>query len=132
MAEQSAPAATNVEQPLARLEPQLAADHLQLVVLGLLERVLPVGEVAARILHLRVEKQLVELVPQVVVKLNVVLVLAVRCSAGHLIPRKRMLRLGLLRGGQQERQRAFEEHALGKLLQPGAGPLDAGGLKKLN
>ena len=62
-----APAAADVEQRLARLQPQLAADHIEFVDLRLIEAVAPVVEIAAGVDHLRVEPQPIEGVGDVVV-----------------------------------------------------------------
>src|SRR5690606_5814433 len=83
MAQERAPAAADVEEGLARTQPQLAADQVELVPLRLLERVGPVAEVRARIDHLAVEKQRVEGVADIVVKLNEVLVLAASAAPGR-------------------------------------------------
>jgi hypothetical protein len=62
-----APAAADVEEPLARLEPELLADQLTLVVLRLLEGRRPAREDRAAVGHHRVEEQREELVAGVVV-----------------------------------------------------------------
>src|SRR5207302_10647684 len=108
-------AAANVEQSLSRLQPQLAADHVHLVALGLLQRVAPVGEVAAGVLHLRIEEQLVEIIAEVVVELDVVSVVSRRSRAAHLVARERLLQIDLLRGSEQERQGTLEQRAGAKL-----------------
>ena len=74
MTDEPTPAAADVEEALARLQAQLAANHLQLVALRLRDIVLPIGVVGAGVDHFRVEEERVELVRQVVVELNVVLV----------------------------------------------------------
>ena len=65
--EQRPPAATDVEQALAALEAQLAADELELALLGSLEGLVRVVEVGARVDHARPQHQSVELVGDVVV-----------------------------------------------------------------
>ena len=68
-----APAAADVEKALVRLEPQLAADHVELVALRLREVVVRLGEIGAAVDHLGIEKERVELVGQIVVVLDVLL-----------------------------------------------------------
>jgi hypothetical protein len=133
VAHQPAPAAADIEQLLARREPQLPADHVELVVLRLLERVVPVGKVRAGILHLGIEKQLVELVPQVVMKLNVVLVLALlHRSAADLIARKGVLRLDLLAPRKEKRPGALGQKRQRQPLHPRARLFDAGRFEKFD
>ena len=68
MADQRAPAAADIEQPVTRREPQLAADHVELVALRPVEVVVPGGrEIAAGVDHLVVEKEPVEAVRDIVV-----------------------------------------------------------------
>ncbi len=74
VADEAAPAAADVEEALAGLQAQLAADHFELVALRLGDVVVPVGVVGAGVDHLGVEEERVELVRQVVVELDVVLV----------------------------------------------------------
>ncbi len=76
MAHQPAPAAADVEHVLAGLQAQLAADHLELGALRGRDVGVPVGEVGAGIDHLGVEKELVEIIRQVVVELHQRLVVA--------------------------------------------------------
>ena len=59
-----APAAADVEHPLARLERELGGDVRLLVGLRLLEAVGGVGEISAAILAVGVEEEIVELVPR--------------------------------------------------------------------
>src|SRR6266542_1113710 len=61
------PPAPDVEQALAGLEPELAADQIELVLLGLLELAVGVTVVRAGVHHERIEKERVELVGDVVV-----------------------------------------------------------------
>jgi hypothetical protein len=69
------PAAADVEQALARFQPQLAADHVELVPLRPGDVVVPVGlKIGAGIDHLRVQKEPVEVVRHVVVIGDVALV----------------------------------------------------------
>ena len=109
VADQRAPAAADIEEPLARLEPELAADHLQLVGLHAVDVVRPVGGVAAAINHLAVEEERVEGVRHVVVVGDVALVLRGRAA------RRGLVRDGLerprpaARDGQEFRQRAEGE-----------------------
>ena len=75
MADQRAPAAADVEEAIARLQPQLAADHVELVRLRAGEIVVPVGlKVGAGIDHLGIEEEPVERVRDVVVVGDVPLV----------------------------------------------------------
>ena len=87
VADQPTPAAADVQETLAGLETKLPTDHLHLVELGLLEAVLPVGEVGAGVLHLPIEKERVELVRDVVVELDEVAVVPPGFpAAGRLTP----------------------------------------------
>lgn len=92
---QVTPAATDVEQPHARLKPQLAEHVIDLLVLRLLQAILRVLEVRTRVRTGRVEEQLVVVVTHTVVGLDVALlsllvvaVTAERLTYGHrrLIP----------------------------------------------
>ena len=62
-----APAAADVEHALPRLEPELPAHEVELVLLRLLELAVGIAVVGAGVDHQRVEKQLVEVVGDVVV-----------------------------------------------------------------
>src|SRR6266545_1842542 len=64
---EAAPAAADVEERLARLELELAADEIDLVLLGLLELAVGIAVVGAGVEHERVEKEGVEGVRHVVV-----------------------------------------------------------------
>ena len=75
VAGQRAPAAADVEQRLAGLQPQLAADHFQLVLLHLVDVIIPIGAVGAGVDHLLIEPERVEFVRHVVVVADVLLVL---------------------------------------------------------
>ena len=66
----AAPTAPDVEQPLARLQVELAADELVLLLLGAVERIARLLEHRARVRHGRAEHHLVELVRDVVVVLD--------------------------------------------------------------
>jgi hypothetical protein len=101
MADQRAPAAADVEQRLVGLEPQLAARDIELVALRGREIVVPVGEVAARVDHLGIEKQRVEGVGEVVVILDVVLVAGLT-GCRRLAPPHRLERPRLAARQQQE------------------------------
>src|SRR4030095_11335698 len=73
---ESAPAAADVEHPLARLQAQLAADQIELVGVRLLESCLGGAVVGAGVDHQRIEEQGVEVVRDVVMvrdRLRVVL-----------------------------------------------------------
>ena len=52
---QRAPAAADVQQPFALVQPQLAADHVKLALLRSLQRVVGAGEVGTRVGHGRSE-----------------------------------------------------------------------------
>ena len=64
---QAAPAATDVEQPVTRLQAQLATQVAQLGLLGLVQVFLAGFEVGAGVDHVAIQPQAVELVGQVVV-----------------------------------------------------------------
>lgn len=64
---QPAPAAADVQQVLAALEPQLAAQVVEFILLRLLQRFIAGLEVRAGIDHLPVEPELVEVVGNIVV-----------------------------------------------------------------
>ena len=64
---QRAPTATDVEQPVARLQLQLLADQIKLARLRLIKRVFRRTEVSARVDHRFAEHAAVELVRNVVV-----------------------------------------------------------------
>ena len=96
VAEQPTPSATDIQHRLARGQPQLSTDHFHLVELSLLERIVRMRKVPARILHFLVEKQLVKIVTNIVVKLDIVLVVPLRFGASYLIRLKNCLVFGLL------------------------------------
>ena len=77
-ARQAGPAAADVEQLLARLEAQLAADPVQLLFLGGFQRRVVVGEIGAGVDHLRIQEDGVEVVADIIVELDEVLVAAAR------------------------------------------------------
>src|SRR5262249_23932682 len=107
--EQSAPAATDIEQLLARLQSQLAADHFQLVGLRLRKGVVPVAEIAATVLHLGIENKLVELVAQIVMELDKLRVID-PLGAPILKPRKRVVDIrDPLPSMKKERERLAHE-----------------------
>src|SRR5258708_5215812 len=68
MKDQTTPAATNIEQPLAGTKPQLAADVIELLLLCRFQTIFCRLEVSAGIHHRPVEPQLVEIVGNIVVK----------------------------------------------------------------
>src|SRR5215216_7101687 len=74
MANQRTPSATDVEKSLARPQPQLAADHIELVALRGGQVVAPVFEKGTAVDHLRIEKERIERVGKIVMKLNVLFV----------------------------------------------------------
>ena len=78
-----APAAADVEQALPRPQAQLAADQLELALLGGLERVACVREVRARVDQARPEQELVEAVRDVVVVAHRRLVASQRVQASR-------------------------------------------------
>ena len=65
--DQRPPAAADVQEALARAQAQLAADQVQLLLLGLVERRLRAGEIGARVDHVAIEPEPVEVVADVVV-----------------------------------------------------------------
>src|SRR2546423_11630222 len=67
--DQCAPSAPDVEETLARLEPQLPADQIELGLLRRVERIIHCAEVRARINHLPVEPQLVEAIADIVMNM---------------------------------------------------------------
>ena len=71
-----APAAADIEDPQPRFEMQLGCDQPELISLRLLEGLIVIEEVGARVVHSLVEEQLVEVVAQIVVMGNVLLCLA--------------------------------------------------------
>ena len=109
VADEPAPAAADVEKALARLQPQLAADHLQLVGLRLRDAVAPVGEVGARVDHLRVEEERVEVVGEVVVELDVVLVVGDLALASDDVAGKALILAGGIAAREQERRQLARE-----------------------
>ena len=72
--EERAPAAADVEKGIVRLQPQLAADHVELVALRSRDVVVQLGKIGAAVDHLGIEKERVELVRKIVVILNVLLI----------------------------------------------------------
>ena len=96
--QQRAPAAADVEQPLAGLEAQLGADQLELALLRGFQRLAGVGEVRARVDHARAEEKPVEVVRDVVVVLDRGLVARERVQPA--------LALGLDRGHGQAPEHA--------------------------
>ena len=117
MAEQRAPAAADVEEALAGLQAQLAADHVELVVLGGGEVVRPVAIIGAGVDHLGVEEERVELVRQVVVERDELLVVAVAPTfAGDLALELALRRYGRARH-EQERGQILGEPELAQAVE---------------
>src|SRR2546425_12508251 len=71
MDQQSGVPAADVEQPLARLEAELLANTVELVLLKLLEAVVGAPGVAAGVRHGGVKKQLEQIVAEIVVASHV-------------------------------------------------------------
>jgi hypothetical protein len=92
---EGAPAAAHVQQPVAGLEVQLAADQVPLGLLGLLQRARAAREDRAGVGHRRVEERREELVRDVVVVAHAALVAVLRVPAA----------LGLQLGGRRRRRR---------------------------
>ncbi len=122
MADQPAPAAADVEQRFARAEPQLAARHVELRDLGRGEVRFPIPEIGAGIDHLRIEKERVEGVRDVIMKLHLRLVVAALAMLRGLhacigVP------LAAAAGSEDERQeRADRKRLVQPLRQPSRGP----------
>src|SRR5215218_3459430 len=113
VAGQRAPAAADVEERLAGLEAQLAADDLELVLLHPVDVVVPIRAVGAGVDHLVVEPERIEGVRDVVVIGDVLLVLA-RVAARGLLGRDRLQRprsaaVGAPELPRQLRERPFVE-----------------------
>ncbi len=125
VAQQRAPAAADVEEQLPRLQPQLAADDVELVPLRLLQRVGPVAEIGAGIDHLRVEEELVEFVAGIVVELDEIPV-PIFCA-----PPRRVAAVEFVAdrrpavAGQQQAQRPGPGKALAQLAEADSGGLPA-------
>src|ERR1051325_1591594 len=68
MNQQRPPAAPDVQQSLSWMQPQLTTDEIQLRGLRIVERLVTAREVSARVHHLPVEPERIELVADVVVK----------------------------------------------------------------
>ena len=64
---QAAPAATDVQHPVARSEAKLAGDMFFLEFLGLLQRDLSIREIGAGILHVLIQEEAIEIIPDVIV-----------------------------------------------------------------
>ena len=108
VAQQSAPATANIEKPITGSQAELLADDVELVPLRPLQRIVGVGEIGAGILHLGIEEEGVEVVADIVVKLNERLVVAFA-----LAPPGRVAAIFVFRGapgrlleGEQQRKRA--------------------------
>ena len=118
MADQRAPAAADVEQAIAGLQPQLAADHVELVALRAGEIVVPVRlKVGAGIDHLRIEEEPVEGVRDVVVIGDVRLVGGGRAVAARPVaPRRPVERARHVGGRAQEMTGGLERLELAQDL----------------
>ena len=79
--QQPAPTAADVEETLARRQPELPADMVELLRLRGVQRVVVAAEVRARVHHALVEPQPVERVADVVVVLDVLAVRAPLAAA---------------------------------------------------
>ena len=101
VADEAAPAAADVEKALALLQAQLAADHVELGDLGLLQTRDLARKIGAGIDHLGIEPECVKCVRDVVVIGDVLLVPA-RIAAGWLYIRDLVQRPGAAAGHRQE------------------------------
>ena len=120
VAGQRAPAAAHVEQGVAWLEAQAATNHLQLVELGLVQGIAPVGEVRTGVDHVRVEPERVKRVRNVVVIGDIRLVFLGAAVAGLILAD------GFQRPGAAARQKhkppqQVEDRALAQFLPEQAG-----------
>lgn len=113
MDEHGSPAAADVEQLFARLQPELAADMIELVFLRLVDAVGEIGEIAAAIDHAFIEEEPVEGVRNIVVMLDR---LPVRPADEGVAPGKVGPRRHLLSRKQHGRQVA-QDRELGQRLQ---------------
>ena len=101
--DERAPAAADVEKALARLQPQLAADHVELVVLRSREVIVRLAEIGAGVDHLGIEKELVERVREVVVVVNVLAVSRLGAVPARLVAAHRSSGNGPPRGTNRKR-----------------------------
>jgi hypothetical protein len=79
--DETAPSTADVEESLARREPKLPTDQVELRFLRAVEVVVAVGEISARVHQPRVEPQRVKGVADVVVKANRVAIALCRVTA---------------------------------------------------
>src|SRR6185437_6329870 len=68
---EASPPGADLQQMVLRREPQLAANAVEFLQLRLLEWVFPFQEIGAGVGQRRIEKQLVELIAQIVMMMNV-------------------------------------------------------------
>ena len=115
VAQQAAPATADIEKPLARLKTQLPADHVELVVLRLGQGVVPVGEIGAGVLHLRIEEEGVEVVANIIVELDERLFVPVGLLAAGFVAEILLLQPDLVLRRQQQRQRPPDEETFAQV-----------------
>ena len=108
-----APAAADVEQRLAGLQAQLAADMVELVELRLVDPVREILEVAAAVDHALVEEEPVEVVRNIVVVGDRLLVGA----ADERVAPGKALDAGIAAAGEGERGKVAQQFQLGKMAQ---------------
>ena len=88
MAEQASPAATDIKKAIARLKTKFTADHVKLVLLGLFQILCPGSEITTGILHFRIQKEIIEIVGEVVMELDKGFFITGRLTAAGIIPLK--------------------------------------------
>src|SRR5262245_62534256 len=71
MTNERSPATTDVEKALTRPEAKLAAYHIELVTLGVGDFVIPISKISTAVNHLRIKKEGIERVGDVVVIMDV-------------------------------------------------------------
>ncbi len=121
VADESAPAAADIEEAIAGLQPQLAADHVELVELRAGEIVVPVGlKIRAGIDHLGVEEEPIEGVRHVVMIGDVLLVGLRSAVARDGVVLHPIEGAGHGAGRAPEVPRGLERLALAQTLEPAA------------
>src|SRR5215207_7435974 len=114
---ETAPSAAYVEKAFARLQPELAADHLEFRILGIVEGRFGPSPIGAGVGHGRAQEERIERVGDVVVELHEGLVVAtlldgILDTSFEAVPRPR---IGLRNSPDQERPEVSRQLALVEL-----------------
>src|SRR5262245_4452218 len=117
MTNERSPTATDVEKAFTRLEAKLAAYHVELVMLGAGDFVIPISKISTAVNHLCIQKEGVERVGDVVVIMDVLGVRALPAVGPRAITTDLFERPGTTTRQKSEARESPQEQALIEALQ---------------